>query len=339
MRGKFLLCFYQAFYLRTELLEELVVAFGYRTGDNQRSTGVVNQYGVHLIDDGVIVLALYQVFRADSHVVAQIVETEFVVRTEGDICEISLAACVGVGLVLVDAIHAQTVEHIKRTHPFGVTLCQIVVHGYYVYAVSGQCIEEYGQSSHQSLTFTGCHFRNLAFVQYHTAEQLYVVVYHVPYRIIAAGYPVVLVDGLIAFNTYEIFGSSQMAVELRSGYRDFFIFGKTLGGFLYDGKSSGQHLVQCFFVNIQYLFFQFVYLSKEFFAFFQFRVFNACFQFFHFGALFRCRVTDVCLQFFGFGTQGIIVQCGYFRISGFYFVYPRLYFLHVTGSLISENRA
>lgn len=79
LRGKFLLCFYQAFYLRTELLEELVVAFGYRTGDNQRSTGVVNQYGVYLIDDGVIVLALYQVFRADSHVIAQIVETEFVV--------------------------------------------------------------------------------------------------------------------------------------------------------------------------------------------------------------------------------------------------------------------
>ena len=101
-------------------------------------------------------------------------------------------------MVLVDAIHAQTVEHIKRTHPFGVTLCQIVVHGYHVYTVSGQCIEEYGQGSHQSLTFTGCHFRNLAFVQYHTAEQLYVVVYHVPYRIIATGYPVVLVDGLIA---------------------------------------------------------------------------------------------------------------------------------------------
>ena len=36
MRGKLLLCFYQAFYLRTELLEELVVAFGYPTGDNQR---------------------------------------------------------------------------------------------------------------------------------------------------------------------------------------------------------------------------------------------------------------------------------------------------------------
>ena len=164
LRSQLLLCFYQTFHLRTELLEELVVAFGNRAGDNQRSTGVVNQYRVYLIDDGIIVLTLYKVFRADSHIVTQVVEAEFVVRTESDVGKISLAACVGVGLVSVDAIHAQAVEHIERAHPFGVTFCQIVVHGYYVHAVSGQCVEEYGQGGHQGLTFTGCHFRNLAFV-------------------------------------------------------------------------------------------------------------------------------------------------------------------------------
>ena len=71
------------------LLEELVVAFGNRAGDNQRGTGIVNQYRVHLIDDCVIVLALYEVFRADGHVVAQVVETKFIVRTESDVCKIS----------------------------------------------------------------------------------------------------------------------------------------------------------------------------------------------------------------------------------------------------------
>ena len=89
-------------------------------------------------------LTLYEVFRADSHIVAQVVETEFVVRTESNVGKISLTACVGVGLVSVDTIHAQTVEHIKRAHPFGVTFCQIVVYGYHMHAVSGQCVEEYG---------------------------------------------------------------------------------------------------------------------------------------------------------------------------------------------------
>ena len=88
-------------------------------------------------------LALYKVFRADSHVVTQVVETEFIVCTERDICQISFATGIRVGLVLVDAIYTQTVEHVKRTHPFGVTFCQIVVHCYHVHAVTSQGIEEY----------------------------------------------------------------------------------------------------------------------------------------------------------------------------------------------------
>ena len=36
------------------LLKHLVVALGYGTTNNKRCTGIVNQYGVHLIDDGII---------------------------------------------------------------------------------------------------------------------------------------------------------------------------------------------------------------------------------------------------------------------------------------------
>ena len=212
----------------------MVVTFRHGTGDNQRSTGVIDQYGVDLIDDSVVVLTLYKVFRADRHIVTQVVETEFVVGTERDVCQICLAACVGVRLVTVDAIYAQTVEHIKRTHPFGVTFCQIIIHGNHVHTVSGQCIQEYGEGSHQCLTFTGCHFRNLAFVQNDTTEQLYIVVYHVPDRIVTTGYPVILINGLIALDAYKVFCSSQLAVEISGGNYDFFIFRETFCGSLDD---------------------------------------------------------------------------------------------------------
>ena len=72
------------------LLEHLVVALWNWTGDNQWSTGIINQHGVNLIDDSVVVLALYQIARVGSHVVTQVVETELVVGTEGDI---SIYAC------------------------------------------------------------------------------------------------------------------------------------------------------------------------------------------------------------------------------------------------------
>ena len=35
-------------------LEHLVIAFGDRTRDNQRCTGIIDQHGVYLVDDGVV---------------------------------------------------------------------------------------------------------------------------------------------------------------------------------------------------------------------------------------------------------------------------------------------
>ena len=89
--------------------------------------------------------------------------------------------------MLVDAVDAETVEHVKGTHPLRVALCKVVVHCYDVYTVACEGVEEYGKCSHKSLSFTGCHLGNLAFVENDTAEQLYIVVYHVPYHLVSAG--------------------------------------------------------------------------------------------------------------------------------------------------------
>ena len=321
------------------MLEQLVVAFRYRTGDNQRSTGVVNQYRVDLIDDGIVVLTLYKVFRADSHVVTQVVETEFVVRTERDVCQVCLTACVGVRLMAVDTIHAQSVEHIKRSHPFGVTFGEVIIHGNHVHTVSGQCVEEYREGSHQCFTFTGCHFRNLTFVQNDTTEQLNVVMNHVPYRIIATGIPVVLVDGLVAFNAYKVFGSSQMAVEFSRGYYDFFVFRKSFGSCFDDRESYGQYIFQCFLVFFENFFLYLIYLCKDFFAVFQFGAFDARFEFFHFSAFVSSRFADVFFEFFRFGTEGVVVQCFNLRVGSFDLFYPGFDFFHVSCGFVSENRA
>ena len=88
--------------------------------------------------------ALHEVHRAGSHVVAQVIEAELVVRTEGYIAGVSLAAGVAVGFVLVDAINGQAVEHVQRPHPLRVTLGEVVVHGYNVYALVRQRVQEHG---------------------------------------------------------------------------------------------------------------------------------------------------------------------------------------------------
>ena len=167
---QFALCFNQTFYQRTKYFKQLFVTFRNRTRNDQRSTCIINQYGVDLIDDSIIMLALYKIFRADSHIITQVVETKFVIGTECDICHVSTATCFRIRLMLIDTVYTQAMEHIERAHPFRVTLSQIVIDCNHVYTITCQGIQEYRQCSNQGFTFTGSHFRNLTLMQYNTTK-------------------------------------------------------------------------------------------------------------------------------------------------------------------------
>ena len=143
------------------MLVHLVVAFWNRTGNNQRRAGVVYKHRVDLVNYSVIVRPLNKILRTYSHVVAKIVETELVVRSEGYVGLICLAACLAVRLVLVDTIDAEAVEHVQRAHPLRVTLCQIVVNSYDMNSIASQSVQEYRQSSHEGFTLTCRHLGNL----------------------------------------------------------------------------------------------------------------------------------------------------------------------------------
>ncbi len=54
-------------------------------GDDERRARLVDEDGVDLVDDGVVVPALDAVLEPDRHVVAQVVEAELVVRAVGDV--------------------------------------------------------------------------------------------------------------------------------------------------------------------------------------------------------------------------------------------------------------
>ena len=60
-------------------------------GDDQRGARLVDEDRVDLVDDRVVVLALDHLVEAEAHVVAEVVEPEFVVRAVGDVGVIGLA--------------------------------------------------------------------------------------------------------------------------------------------------------------------------------------------------------------------------------------------------------
>ena len=114
--------------------------------------------------------ALHEVFGHHSHIVTQVVKTELIVRTKGDVGHVCLATGLGVGLVLVNAVNAQTMEHINRSVPFGVALGQVIVDRDHMHAVSGEGVEENGKGRDERLTFTRCHLGDFSLMQYSTAN-------------------------------------------------------------------------------------------------------------------------------------------------------------------------
>ena len=108
------------------------------------------------------------------HIVAQIVEPEFIVGAVGNVGRISCPAFV---LAKVGDDHAdfQAEEIIDLTHPFRIAAGQIVIDGDNVHALAADCIEITGERRDQGLAFTGPHFGDFAAMEHDTADQLHII--------------------------------------------------------------------------------------------------------------------------------------------------------------------
>ena len=199
----------------------VVFSLCHRARYNQRGSCIIDQNGVDLIDNSIMMFALHQIIGVDGHIVAQIIETELVVGTESDITFICPASCIGIGLMLVNAIHAESVEHVERAHPLGVTLGEVVVYRNHMHPFPGKGIEEHRQCCHKRLAFTGRHFSNLAFMKGYTANKLHVIMHHVPCYLVASGNPFVMVDGLVTVDGHKIMRCRKITVKIIGFHNDF----------------------------------------------------------------------------------------------------------------------
>ncbi len=270
--------------------------------------------------------ALYQVERRAGHIVTQVVETEFIVRTECNIGVICITTGFGVRLVLVDTIHRQTVEHIKRPHPLGVTFRKVVVHGYHMYAIARQSIQEYRERSDQSLTLTGSHLGDFTLMQHDTADQLHIVVYHVPNNLVTTGHPVIGINSFVAFDMYKIMVYRQAPVKIICRNLDSFILAESTRRLFHHGENFGKRFVENIFYFFQYLFLDFIDFFPCRLAFI---VIERFYMFFQFGDTFTVighRILNMLFHHIDTVTQLIVRQFFKFGRNSLYFLNVRLYF-------------
>ena len=169
--------------LATELGHHLVdreVQVGLVLGlaaDDQRRSRLVDQNRVDLVDDGIVQPALHPVGHLVDHVVAQVVETVFVVGAVGDVGAVSGLLVFARHLRQVDA-DGQPQEVVKLAHPLRVAVGQIVIDRDDMDTLAGKRVQVDRQRRRQRLALAGPHFRNFSVMQRHAAEQLHVEVAH-----------------------------------------------------------------------------------------------------------------------------------------------------------------
>ncbi|MFM2068032.1 MAG: hypothetical protein RLZZ584_2941 [Pseudomonadota bacterium] len=186
--------------------------------DDERRARLVDQDGIDLVDDGVVQAALHAVGQFVDHVVAQVVETELVVRAVGDVRGVGGLLLLAAHLRQVDA-HRHAQEVVQRGHPLGIASGEVVVHRHHMHALARQRVQEDGQRGHERLAFAGAHLGDLAVVQHHAADQLHVEVAHLQGALAALahdgkgfGEDVIQCDALGNALAQALHGATQLVV-------------------------------------------------------------------------------------------------------------------------------
>ena len=112
------------------------------------------------------------------HVVAEIIESQFVVGAVGDIGGVGDFAFF-VGQRMLDAIDGKTERPVDLAHPLGIASGQVIIDRDDVNALAFQGVEVGRKSRDQRFPFTGLHLRDAPPVQDDSADKLHVEVAHV----------------------------------------------------------------------------------------------------------------------------------------------------------------
>ena len=155
---------------------ELALVVG-RAGNDQRRARLVDQDRIDLVDDGVVERAVHHLPALVLHVVAQVIEAEFVVGRVGDVGKIGFAA-----LVLVEVGHdhpdGEPEEAVDLPHPVGIAPGEVIVDRDDMHALAFERVEIDRQRRHQGLALAGLHLGDLAAMEHDAADHLHVEMAH-----------------------------------------------------------------------------------------------------------------------------------------------------------------
>ena len=72
---------------------------------------------------------LNQIVGGVSHIISEVVKTEFIVGSVGNVCQISFSSFWAVGFMIIDTIYTHAVKLKQWAHPSAISLGQVIIDG------------------------------------------------------------------------------------------------------------------------------------------------------------------------------------------------------------------
>ncbi len=207
-----------------------------------------------------------------------------------------------------------------------------------MYTLVGQRVQIDRQRSYQGLTLTRGHLGDLTLVQNDTADQLYVIVHHIPRDLVATGCPVVRIDGRVALDLDEVKSlvCRQVAIHLGSRHAHLGVLREAACGGLYNRKSLWQDLVEFLLIDLLDLLLQLIYLVIYFLTLVDLQRVDRGLQLLDALLLIRNSGLQPIHERPRTSTQFIVVKLVYLLISRLDFLHVRHNGTHVLLRLISK---
>ena len=163
-------------------------------------------------------------------------------------------------------------------------------------------------------------------MEHASAEELHVVVYHLPLEVVATGSPVVVVDCLVAVDGDKVvFGvCREVTVKIVGCDYCLLVLCEAACRFLHYGEHLWHCLVELILVDVEDFFLQLVNLLKELCTLVYWRVFYLLLNGGYLRLLLLRRRLNAVLNLFRLCTEGIVVELLYLRRSSFDFLYKGL---------------
>ena len=162
---------------RLDLIIDLIFALLHGPAYDEGSPGFIDQDAVHFIHDGIKMFPVDALLGIKLHIVAQVVESELIIRAIGNIAFVGLFPLRIIHPVDNDS-HTESQGVINYTHPVGIPLCQVIVDRNQVNPPTRQGIQIERECCGKSLSLTGFHFSNFPVVKNHSSDKLCIKVPH-----------------------------------------------------------------------------------------------------------------------------------------------------------------